>query len=89
MQLRHANPRRWISIIKNDLDSFQISNDLFREQTFIRDARFLPIEKITSKNFYFILLNKISETPTAQAYMERNLPGVWTNIWPKIYLNLH
>ena len=60
----------------------------FREQTLIRGARCLPMEKFTSKNFYLILLNKISETPTAQAYMERNLPGVWTNIWPKIYLNV-
>ena len=74
MQLRHAIPRRWISIIQND--SFQISNGLFREQTLIRGARCLPMEKFTSKNFYLILLNKISETPTAQAYMERNLPGV-------------
>ena len=86
MQLRHAIPRPWISIIQNDLDSFQISNGLFREQNLIRGARCLPLEKFTSRNFNFILLNKVSETPTAQAYMERNLPDeVWTNIWPKIY----
>ena len=87
MQLRHPIPRYWISKIQNDLDSFQISNGLFREQNFIRGARCLPIVKFASRNFYFILLNKISETTTAQAYMEKNLPSeVWTNISPKIDL---
>ena len=91
MQIKHAIPRKWITLIQNDIDSFQKSNGLFREQCLLLGARNLPIEKFTSQNFYHILLQNVREKPTAQMHIEKNLSdsGIeWPKIWPKIYMNV-
>ena len=84
-QLKHAIPPRWKKIIfdYNDINE----NDLPQNHHVIKGARILPLDKLSSKEIYSILISNIVNKPTSNIYFEK-LFGNTTLDWNKIYLSL-
>ena len=83
-QLKHAIPPRWKKIIfdYNDINE----NDLCQNHHVIKGARILPLDKLSSKEIYSILISNIVNKPTSNIYFEKLFENT-TLDWNKIYLS--
>ena len=83
-QLKHAIPPRWKNII---VDYSNISeNDSCQNHHVIKGARILPLDKLSSKEIYSILISNIVNKPTSNIYFEKLFENT-TLDWNKIYLS--
>ena len=83
-QLKHAIPPGWKKIIfdYNDINE----NDLCQNHHVIKGARILPLDKLSSKEIYSILISNIVNKPTSNIYFEKLFENT-TLDWNKIYLS--
>ena len=83
-QLKHAIPPGWKKIIfdYNDINE----NDLCQNHHVIKGARILPLDKLSSKEIYSILISSNVSKPTSNIYFEK-LFEYTTLDWNKIYLS--
>ena len=83
-QLKHAIPPRWKKIIfdYNDINE----NDLCQNHHVIKGARILPLDKLSSKEIYSVVISNIVNKPTPNIYFEKLLENT-TLDWNKIYLS--
>ena len=81
-QLKHAIPPRWkqISFDYSDINE----NDLRQNHHVIKGARILPLDKLSSKEIYSILISNIVNKPTSNIYFEKLFENT-TLDWNKIY----
>ena len=61
-------------------------NDLCQNHHVIKGARILPLDKLSSKEIYSILISDILNKPTSNIYFEKLLENI-TLAWNKIYLS--
>ena len=83
-QLKHAIPPRWKKIIFDYSDITE--NDLCQNHHVIKGARILPLDKLSSKEIYSILISNIVNKPTSNIYFEKLFENT-TLDWNKIYLS--
>ena len=83
--MKHAILPRWKQIIFDYSDINE--NDLCQNHHVISGARILPLDKLSSKEVYSILISNIVNKPTSNIYFEK-LFGNTTLDWNKIYLSL-
>ena len=83
-QLKHAVPPRWKKIIFDYSDINE--NDLCQNHHVIKGARILPLDKLSSKEIYSILISNIVNKPTSNIYFEKLFENT-TLDWNKIYLS--
>ena len=83
-QLKYAIPPRWKKIIfdYNDINE----NDLCQNHHVIKGARILPLDKLSSKEIYSILISNIVNKPTLNIHFEKLFQNT-TLDWNKIYLS--
>ena len=62
-------PRRWKKIIFDYSDITK--NDLCQNHHLIKGARILPLDKLSSKKIYSILISNIVNKPTSNIYFEK------------------
>ena len=70
MQLISATPSNWKNIIKQNSD---INLFTTTQHDFFRNSRVLTIQKVTSKELYWILITTIEHKPTSQKYFEKKI----------------
>ena len=80
-QLKHAIPPRWkqISFDYSDINE----NDLRQNHHVIKGARILPLDKLSSKEIYSILISNIVNKTTPNIYFEKLFENT-TLDWNKI-----
>ena len=83
-QILDAIPREWKGIIVRDRDAMEISN-LIPEPYLQVISRRLILSKLSGKEVYIILINKMWEKPTSEQKIEQEL-GETDLIWSKIYM---
>ena len=83
-QILDAIPREWKGIIVRDRDAMEISN-LIPEPHLQVISRRLILSKLSGKEVYIILINKMWEKPTSEEKIEQEL-GETDLIWSKIYM---
>ena len=64
IQLVNAIPKTWIRLVENEADTWD--KNIFSEQHLMLLTRQLPLEKLTSKQLYAILIHQIKKPPTSQ-----------------------
>ena len=84
MQLIDAIPARWKNKITLSIDNFLEANNTNRAQHILYLTRQLPLENLTSKQIYIMLLSKIKTKPTSETTLSAKFEGQ-TCEWPKIY----
>ena len=77
-------PPRWKKIIFDYSDITK--NDLCQNHHLIKGARILPLDKLSSKKIYSILISNIVNKPTSNIYFEKLFENT-TLDWNKIYLS--
>ena len=83
-QLKHAISPRWKKII---FDYSNIKeNNVFQNHHVITEARILPLNKLSSKEIYSILIRNIVIKPPLNIYFERLFENT-TIDWNKTYLS--
>ena len=83
-QLKHAIPLRWKKII---FDYSNINeNNLCQNHRIIKGVRTLPLDKLSSKEIYPILISNIVNKPTSNIYFEKLFENTALD-WNKIYLS--
>ena len=82
MQLISGIPSNWKNINKqnNDINTFTTMH-----HHFIRNSRFLTVQKATSKEIYWILITTVEHKPTSQKYSEEKLTELSLD-WKEIYM---
>ena len=82
MQLINAIPSNWKNIIKqnNDINTFTTT-----QHHFIRNSRVLTVQKVTSKELYWILITTVKYKPTSQKYFEKKFTDLSLD-WKEIYM---
>ena len=83
-QLKHVIPLRWKKVIFDYSDINE--NDLCQNHHVIKGARILPLDKLSSKEIYSILISNIVNKPTSNIYFEKLFENT-THDWNKIYLS--
>ena len=83
-QMNHSIPRRQKKIIFDYSDSNE--NDLCQNYHVITGARILPLDKLSLKKIYSILIRNIVNKPTSNIYFEKLFENT-TLDWNKIYLS--
>ena len=83
-QLKHAIPPRWKKIIfdYNDINE----NDLCQNHHVVKRARILPLDKLSSKEIYSILISNNISKPISNIYFEKLFENT-TLDWNKVYLS--
>ena len=83
-QLKHAIPPRWKNIIfdYNDINE----NDLCQNHHVVKRARILPLDKLSSKEIYSILISNNIRKPISNIYFEKLFENT-TLDWNKVYLS--
>ena len=61
-------------------------NDLCQNHHLIKGARILPLDKLSSKKIYSILISNIVNKPTSNIYFEKMFENT-TLVWIKVYLS--
>ena len=84
-QLKHAIPPRWKKIIF-DYNGINENGLCQNHHYIIKGARILPLEKLSSKEIYPILISSIVNKPTPNIYFEKLFKNA-TLDWNKIYLS--
>ena len=83
-QFKHSIPPRWKKVI------FEYSNikenDLCQNHHGITGTRILPLDKLSSKEIYSILIRNIVNKPTSNIYFKKLIKNT-TLHWNKIYLS--
>ena len=82
MQLLSAIPSNWKNIIKQNNDSNTFTTT---KHHFIRNSRVHAIQKITSKELYWILKTTIDHKPTSQKCFEKKFCDLILD-WKEIYM---
>ena len=82
IQLVNAIPKTWIRLVENEADTWD--KNIFSEQHLMLLTRQLPLEKLTSKQLYAILIHQIKKPPTSQEKISSIL-NVSVNNWNEIY----
>ena len=84
MQLVSAIPANWKNINKpsSDINTFTTTQDYF-----IRNSRVLTVQKVTSKELYWILTTTTEHKPTLQKYFEKTFTDLSLD-WKEIYMTL-
>ena len=83
-QLKHAIPPRWKKIIFDYSDINE--NDLCQNHRVVKRARILPLDKLSSKEIYSILISNNVSKPTSNNYFEKLFENT-TLDWNKVYLS--
>ena len=83
-QLKHAIPPRWkkITFDYNDINE----NDLCQNHHVVKRARILPLDKLSSKEIYSILISNNIRKPISNIYFEKLFENT-TLDWNKVYLS--
>ena len=83
-QIINAIPLRWKIKLRDigESDHFQFVEK--RDQYFLFLTRLLPIDRLTSKQFYLILSTKIQKKPTSETKIE-NILGISGIQWEKVH----
>ena len=82
IQLLHSIPAQWRQTV---LAGLATPNDIIPAQGILQCTIIIPMEKLTSKQIYSILIRKRAHTPTSKAYYDTKFPCIENN-WPKIYM---
>ena len=81
LQLISAIPSNWKNIKQNnDIDTFTTT-----EHHFICNSKVLSVQKVTSKELYWILLTITEHNPTSQKYFEKKFTDLSLD-WKEIYM---
>ena len=83
-QLKHAVPPSWKKITFDYSDINE--SDLCQNHHVIKGTRILPLDKLSSKEIYSILISSNVSKPTSNIYFEK-LFEYATLDWNKIYLS--
>ena len=83
-QLKHAAPPSWKKITFDYRDINE--SDLCQNRHVIKGTRILPLDKLSSKEIYSILISSNVSKPTSNIYFEK-LFEYTTLDWNKIYLS--
>ena len=83
-QLKHAAPPSWKKITFDYRDINE--SDLCLNRHVIKGTRILPLDKLSSKEIYSILISNIVNKPTSNIYFEKLFENT-TYDWNKIYLS--
>ena len=67
------------------LNTITIAIRLEQQHHFIRKSRLLTIQKVTSKELYWILVRTRTHKPTSQKYFEKKFSDLCIN-WGEIYM---
>ena len=74
LQLKHAIPSNSKTSIK--LSSVNVSDLLVQDHDQMKGSRILALKKLSSKKLYLILISKVNDKPSANAYFERLFPNI-------------
>ena len=83
IQIVNAIPKTWIRLIENEADTWD--KKIFREQHLMLLTRQLPLEKLTSKQLYAILIHQIRKPPSSQEKISSIL-NLQVDNWNDIYI---
>ena len=81
MQLIDSIPRRWKQIIYENNDQI---NNINTNLGILQCTRIIPLENLTSKQIYTILIRKRDHTPTSKTYYNNmffDQPINWLSIY--------
>ena len=81
-QIINAIPNRWKSIISNNIQFYDFSER--PKQHLLYLTRMLTLDRLTSKELYTIMINKIMPKPTSENTIETILNNNEIN-WIKVY----
>ena len=76
VQLVDAIPASWKFEISQNRDAFIEANNTNRTQHMLFLTRQLPLENITSKQIYIMLLKKIKTKPTSETTLSAKFEGL-------------
>ena len=82
--MKNTIPPRWKKITFDYSDINE--NDLCQNHHVIKGARILPLDKLSSKEIYSILISNIVNKPTLNIHFEKLFQNT-TLDWNKIYLS--
>ena len=86
LQILHAIPKHWLRILKNDMVKNNADNNLFvLDHHVIKQNLVQDIKKLTAKEIYTILILKVENIPTSQAYFENIFQNENLD-WNEIYI---
>ena len=74
LQLKHSILHKWKSIIKQNSSS--VGELLIHDHHLIKEARILTLEKLSSKEFYSVLITKFTNTSSSNVYFEKIFPNM-------------
>ena len=74
LQLQHAILHKWKTIIKQNTGN--VSDRLIHDHHLIKGTRISTLEKLSSKEFYSILITKFTKKPSSNFYFEKIFPNM-------------
>ena len=80
LQIVKSIPKKWKNTIFNDFQE----NDVIKEQHLFFHARILPLDKLTSKQIYVVMLHKRVIKPTSQEKIIEKI-GHFNFNWAEVY----
>ena len=83
VQLKHAIPTRWKTLISNYSDNDE--ENLCQNHHIIKGARIFSADKLSSKEIYSVLISNIVNKPTSNTYFEKLFENTTLDL-SKIYL---
>ena len=79
IQLTHSLPPDWRQLVAAD------PIDVIPTQGVLQCTNLLPLDKLSSKQLYSLLIHERGHIPTSKAYFENRFPNI-ENDWLKIYM---
>ena len=80
-QLKDSIPQTWLDLIRG-----QAVQNVPSFPGILQCTRLIPLENLSSKQIYVILIRKKNSAPTAKAYFEALYPNLTSRDWIRIYL---
>ena len=80
LQIVKSIPKKWKNVISRDFQG----KEVIKNQHILFHARILPLEKLTSKQIYIIMMHKLVIKPSSQTKIIEKI-GNYNFNWAEIY----